>query len=133
MNKYKTGDAVKRNLRSKYEEVCIGYLFELCNMWEIDSRYGYWVSDEIGGVYMFSDDNPINMNEIIFAVENDIEYETYISWIEYVCFANEFNQTIPNFSSWSKGCPRLSKSEQQKLIDLKSDFEAAIKNYKERY
>ncbi len=129
---YKVNDAVKKNLKEKWEAVCNGYLLELLNMWEIDSCYGYWVSDEIGGTYIFSDENPISIDEIIFAVENDVEYETYIAWIEYVCFAHEYGQTIPNFQSWCKGCPRLSESEQQRLRDLKKDFESAVKDYKER-
>ena len=129
---YKAHNAVKKHLKEKWEAVCNGYLLELLNMWETDSYYGYWVSDEIGGTYIFSDENPISIDEIIFAVENDVEYETYIAWIEYVCFAHEYGQTIPNFQSWCKGCPRLSESEQQRLRDLKRDFESAVKDYKER-
>ena len=130
---YKTNEATKRLLREKFEEVVNGYLLELCNMWNIDARLGYWVSDKVGGTYIFGDEDPINLDEIIYAVTNDVKYETYSKWLDYVCFANEFSQSVPNFESWCKGCPRLDESQQQRLRDLKNDLETAIKDYKEKY
>lgn len=69
-----------------------------------------------------------------YAVDNNLhDYEDLVAWYNYCMFAHDFNQTIPSFDAWSRGCPRLSKSEQQRLIDLKMDFNAAVKDYKERY
>ena len=69
----KTKDAVKRKLKGQWELACNGYLCELLNMWELDSYYGYWIGEEIGGVYdygggMFT----IGMDDIIYCVEHDI-------------------------------------------------------------
>lgn len=131
---YKTNEATKRLLQGKFEEVVNGYLLELCNMWNIDARLGYWVGEEVGGTWCY-DGNAlfINFDEIRYCVTHDIKYETYDEWIDYCVFAHEYNQTSPNLDSWCRGCPRLDESEQQRLRDLKNDLETAIKNYKEKY
>lgn len=127
-------EAVKKILRKEYEKTCNAYVLELGSMWEWDcDAYGYWVADDVGGVYTYGDFTFIDMSNIIYCVENDVKEDEYDEWQEYTIFASEFNQTIPSFPSWHKGCPRLSEAEQQKLRDLKRDLDAAIKDYKNRY
>ena len=46
-----TKESIKKRLKEQYEKACNGYLVELLRMWEFDSYYGYWISEEIGGVY----------------------------------------------------------------------------------
>lgn len=128
--KYKVNEEVKSLLKKDYERACNGFLVELLNMWELDSFYGYWIGDEIGGVYAYGDRIFINIDDIRYCVENDIEENEYIEWQDYCVFANEFHQTIPNFPSWHKGCPRLSEGEKQKLRDLKKELENTINEYK---
>lgn len=134
---YKVNDAVKNHLKEQWENACNAYLLELHNMWDLDhdltpKGYGYWIGDEVGGVYVYGDSIFINIDDIRYCVENNVSYETYQDWQEYCVWANEFNQDTPNLNAWCKGCPRLSESEQQKLRDLKKDFEGAVKDYKER-
>ena len=78
----KTKNSVKRMLKEQYEKACNGYLVELLRMWELDAYYGYWIGQEIGGVYdygggMFT----IGMNDIIYCVEHDIGREQYVAGI----------------------------------------------------
>ena len=130
----KTKDAVKRNLREQWLKAVRGYLCELLNMWELDSYYGYWIGDEIGGVYdygggMFT----IGMNDIIYCVEHDIGREQYIEWQEYCCDAAEFGFDMPNLKSWMMGCPRTSQEVFKKLREMKKILDDAIKAEKEKY
>ena len=130
----KTKDAVKRLLKEQWEKACNGYLVELLRMWELDAYYGYWIGEEIGGVYdygggMFT----IGMNDIIYCVEHDIGREQYIEWQEYCCDAAEFGFDMPNLKSWIMGCPRTSQEVFKKLREMKKILDDAIKAEKEKY
>ena len=130
----KTKDAVKRNLREQWLKAVRGYLCELLRMWELDAYYGYWIGEEIGGVYdygggMFT----IGMNDIIYCVEHDIGREQYIEWQEYCCDAAEFGFDMPNLKSWIMGCPRTSQEVFKKLRKMKEELNEAIKAEKEKF
>ena len=130
----KTKDSTKAMLREQYEKACNGYLVELLRMWELDAYYGYWIGEEIGGVYdygggMFT----IGMNDIIYCVENDIGREQYIEWQEYCCDASEFGFDMPNLKSWIMGCPRTSQEVFKKLRKMKEELNEAIKAEKEKF
>ena len=130
----KTKNSVKRMLKEQYEKACNGYLVELLRMWELDAYYGYWIGEEIGGVYdygggMFT----IGMNDIIYCVEHDIGREQYIEWQEYCCDAAEFGFDTPNLKSWMMGCPRTQPEVFEKLRKMKADLNEAIKAEKEKF
>ena len=130
----KTKNSVKRMLKEQYEKACNGYLVELLRMWELDAYYGYWIGQEIGGVYdygggMFT----IGMNDIIYCVEHDIGREQYIEWQEYCCDASEFGFDMPNLKSWMMGCPRTPPEVFEKLRKMKAELNEAIKAEKEKY
>ena len=130
----KTKDAVKRKLREQWLKAVRGYLCELLNMWELDSYYGYWIGDEIGGVYdygggMFT----IGMDDIIYCVEHDIGREQYMEWQDYLCDAAEFGFDTPNLKSWMMGCPRTPPEVFEKLRKMKAELNEAIKAEKEKY
>ena len=130
----KTKNSVKRMLKEQYEKACNGYLVELLRMWELDAYYGYWIGEEIGGVYdygggMFT----IGMNDIIYCVEHDIGREQYMEWQDYLCDAAEFGFDTPNLKSWMMGCPRTTPEVFEKLRKMKAELNDAIKAEKEKY
>ena len=130
----KTKDSTKAMLREQWEQACNGYTMALLRMWELDAYYGYWIGEEIGGVYdygggMFT----IGMNDIIYCVEHDIGREQYIEWQEYCCDAAEFGFDMPNLKSWIMGCPRTSQEVFKKLREMKKILDDAIKAEKEKY
>ena len=130
----KTKDAVKRQLKEQWEQACNGYLVELLRMWELDAYYGYWIGEEIGGVYdygggMFT----IGMDDIIYCVEHDVTENQYMEWQEYLCDAAEFGFDKPNLKSWMMGCPRTSPEVFEKLRKMKAELNEAIKAEKEKY
>ena len=129
----KTNDAVKRQLKEQWGKGCEGYLCELLRMWELDGHYGYWIGDEVGGVYDYGDGMfTINMDDIIYCVLNDVTREQYIEWQEYICDASEFGFATPNLRSWMHGCPRTSAETFKHLREIKAMLNDAVQEEKER-
>ena len=129
----KTKDSIKAILREQWENACNGYLVELLRMWDLDAHYGYWIADEVGGVYDYGDGMmTINMDDIIYCVENDVESKEYTAWQEYICDAAEFGFDTPNLKSWCHGCPRTPQEVFERLRGLKADLAKAVEDEKER-
>lgn len=130
----KTKDAVKQKLREQWLKAVQGYLCELLNMWELDSFYGYWIANEVGGVYDYGDGTfTIGMDDIIYCVEHDVTKEQYMEWQNYLCDAAEFGFDKPNLKSWMMGCPRTPPEVFEKLRKMKAELNEAIKAEKEKF
>jgi len=129
----KTKDSIKALLRQDYEKAVNGYLCELLRMWELDACYGYWIGDDVGGVYDYGDGMfTINMDDIIYCVLADVTREQYIEWQEYICDASEFGFDTPNLRSFVRGCPRTSAETFKHLREIKAMLNDAIQDEKER-
>lgn len=124
-----------RLLRENYENACNAYLLALANMWEWDCSgdYGFWIADEVGGVYSYGDSLFIDMEDIIYCVENNISEDAYYEWQEYCVWANNFNQNVPNLKSWCMGCPRVDKATQEKLTAMRNELNELIKDTKAKF
>ena len=127
-----TRPAVKRQLREDWEKACNGYLVELLCMWELDGYYGYWVGNEVGGVYDYGGDICIGMDDIIYCVEHDVTEEEYREWSDYCVSTNEFGFSTPNLRSWMLGCPRTSPEVFDRLRALKADLLRAVEEEKQK-
>lgn len=128
-----TKPKTKQKLKQDYDKACNAYVVELLRMWELDKFYACWVNEEVGGLLDYGcGEFSMNMDNIVFCVENDIEEKEYHEWLEYCLFAHDFKQDIPSFPSWHMGCPRLSKEQQDKLIALKKNLNDCINEYKEQ-
>ena len=129
----KTKDSIKAMLREQWDKACNGYLVELLRMWELDSHYGYWIGDDVGGVYDYGDGMiSIGMDDIIYCVENDVEYKECIAWLDYICEAAEFGFDTPNLKSWCRCCPRTPPEVFERLRDIKADLAKAVEEEKVR-
>lgn len=123
-----------RVLREDYEKACNGYLVTLLNMWELDACYGFWISDEVGGVYSYGDTGLfLDMANIKFVVENSISEKTYREWSEYCLWAEEFHQTVPSLQSWLMGFPHVDEATQNKLSQMKRELEELIEETKSKF
>jgi len=122
----------KAALKQDFEKTAVAYSKLLCANWELDEEYGYWIGDEIGGLYDFADGYvTITYDDMRFCVENDVSLEEYNDWQNYCLFCHEYKQTIPNFKSWHRGCPRISNETRELLKKLKAEFEQACKEASE--
>ena len=128
----KTKDAMKAKLKEQWEQACNGYLCELISMWELNAYYGYWIGEEVGGVYDYGGMFTINMDDIIYCVEHDVTALQYQEWQDYICDAAEFDFVIPNLRSWMNGCPRTPQEIFEKLRKLKADLNNAVEEEKKR-
>ena len=123
-----------RLLRENYENACNAYLLALANMWEWDCKsYGFWIGDDVGGIYSYGDCTFINMDDIIYCVENSISEKTYDEWQEYCLWANDFSQDIPNLKSWCMGCPRVDAATQEKLTNMRKELNELIQKTKAKF
>lgn len=129
----KTKDVVKQQLKEQWKLACNGFLKELLRMWELDGHYGYWIGDEVGGVYDYGDGMfTLNMDEIIYCVENDVTEAEVMVWQEYICDAAEFGFDTPNLRSFVRGCPRTSAETFKHLREIKAMLADAVQEEKER-
>ena len=79
-------DAVKQQLKRTMGAGAATSL-NFCACGKLDGYYGYWIGDEVGGVYDYGDGMfTINMDDIIYCVA-DVTREQYIEWQEYICDA----------------------------------------------
>lgn len=128
----KTKAAVKRQLKEDYERACTAYVTELLRMWELDACYGYWVADEVGGVYAYGDFLFLGIDDIRYIVENDCTESDYTAWQDYCVKASTFGFPTPNYPSWHKGCPRTDEATFERLQMMKDDFTQAVEEEKKR-
>ena len=129
----RTKDSIKALLRQDYEKAVNGYLCELLRMWELDAHYGYWIGDDVGGVYDYGDGSfDINLQDIIYCVLHDITREQYQEWQDYILDASEFGFDTPNLRSFVRGCPRTSAETFKHLREIKATLNDAIRDEKER-
>lgn len=123
-----------KDLKKCYAEVCKEYLQAFCKNYDVQYDDDAWVAGE-NGTIAFVVDYYLDFHDVIkFAVDNNLsDWNEILEWYDYTLFAHEYGQNCPNFQNWHKGCPRLSKAERERLENLKKDFEAAVKDYKEIY
>lgn len=122
----------KKNLANRYKNICDEYVTLFCDAYQL--QFESWVGDEAGTIGCFGD-YFFEFNDVIkYSVDHNLhDWHMLIEWYDYTLFASEFGQQIPNFRSWSSGCPHLSKQEQKKLRELKESLVSAIEEYKEKY
>ena len=122
-----------KTLRKQLDAVIENYTKTLCERFKIDEAYCYWAADDNTGIYRCADDLFLNLSDVIYIVDNNIERKVVEEWQEYCIFAHDFQQSIPNLPSWVKGCPRLSKGEIKRLKALRDELEQTIKDCQTKY
>lgn len=121
-----------RFLENSYKETCEDILIAFCNAYKMPYERDSWVGGDVGTIACVGD-YFFDFHDVIkFCVFNSLDdWNELMEWYDYTLWANEYNQVIPNFESWHKGCPRIDKNAQEHLSELKKQFENAIKQYKE--
>lgn len=116
----------KRQIKEQYEKSVMGYVNALLDMWELDAQYGYFIANEIGGTYAYGDYLFLNMDDIVYCVENDIQEKEYVENQDYNLRADEFGFNLINLQSWHKGAPRVPDETFKRLEKMKRDLADAI-------
>ena len=113
-------------LKENYEKACNDYVRALLTLWGVDYKYGYWV----GGVYDCDGWIFINMQDVVYCVENDVTSEEYEKWQDYCVKCSEYHLPILNLNAWHKGAPR---HDFTKLDAAKKALDEAIENEKNKF
>ena len=117
----------KNEVKDLYTKGCNEYLLLFCEKhgFDYEDAKDSWVANEVGGMVCVND-YFVDMQTIITDVEHCVDESEFIKWYDYCLEANEFGLTIPNYSSWLKGCPRTSAESFDNLRAIKRNLERAI-------
>lgn len=125
--------AHKELLKKNYEKACEDYVKAMLESFEIDRHDCWWIGDEVGGVFQVGDMLSLNMQEIVYIVENDIAYDDCVDWQDYNLCANEFNLNMLNLKSWHMGAPRVPQETFDRLRKMKKDIENLCEETKNKF
>ena len=118
-------------LKENYEKTCNEYVAALLNLWDLDGYYGYWIGEDVGGIYDYGDGIfTISMQDIVYCVENGVTEKEYEELLEYCCKCAEYNLPKMNLNAWHKGAPR---HDFTKLDAAKKALEDEIENEKKKF
>lgn len=123
----------KKVLKANYEDSCNGYLLTLLNMWDLSIKDGFWVSDEVGGIYVHESDISLSMSDIIFCVENDVPMSTFFKYTDYCAKCAEYGFNVPNLSSYNNGCQLVPQETFDKLDAMKEELNKCINDTKSKF
>lgn len=124
------------NLIKKYEESVNDIIDEFKKKHEFNVTEGYWIGDEVGGVYDFGDTLTFDFRDIFLDIKENTHKGEIEKWQEYNLRIWSVNNMVGgvflkeiNYRSWLKGCPRLSERELdiveekwRKLVDEVSEL-----------
>lgn len=113
-------------IRNRYEKVCNEYVAQLCSMWNREPSYGWWVHNYVGGVWCYGDFISLNMDDIVYIVNNNIQEEDVVNWLDYASIAARYELDCPNLKSWINGFTGLSEEEIKKLQKPKKNMDYKI-------
>lgn len=124
--------AHKELLKQNYEKACNDYVAALLDIWELDAYYGFWIADEVGGLYDYGEGVfTIGMEEIIYCVENNIQKKDYTDYVEYNVKCLDFNLPTMKLEAWHMGAPRIPQEKFDHLDALKKELNEECQNLKE--
>lgn len=123
-----------KQLATKYKDLCNEYVKTFCKLYELHYEEDSWVGNQVGSIVCLGDFYFDFQGVVKYAVDSCLhDFSDLMEWYDYTIWATSFSQPIPNFESWSKGCPRATKEQQQHLINLKREFEDAKKEYATKF
>lgn len=103
------------NLKERFEAVANDYLNAFLEQFELDAHYGFWVGDEVGGLYINGNLYYVDFEEMRYIVDNNVSEKTYIEWFDYCDKCLAFDKPHPSLEAWCKGCPKISDEEWKRL------------------
>ena len=112
-------------LLDSFNAIVLKYTKKLCEQLGFKDEPN-WINDEIGGVLEICD-YFLDFSDVRYIVDNDIDFDEFYEWYDYVTTLKMINYGIctPTLKSWHEGCPRKTKSDIEKLKQLKKNVEEA--------
>jgi len=66
----------------------------------------------------------------MYMLDNGIAFEDWLRWYDYCLDAHDLGLDTPNFTSWHKGCPRLTEEQIQDIKDKRQELKELMDSYK---
>ena len=113
-------------LKKQYEDTVNRYLKAFCVKHNLnyDEAMNGWVANEVGGTVYISD-YYIDFDDILRDINENIAERVFFDYYDYCMEAAHCGFTAPNYKSWLKGCPRLSKEQISAIKAAKQRADAA--------
>lgn len=125
----------KEYIKINYETACYEYLKRLLKNWGygdcVVSSVGWWVGDDIGGVFCIGDDTFLNMEDIRYCVDHDVDEDTYSEYLDYNLRCAEYGFEQMNLKSFVSGAPRIKEEAFERFYDLTKQLQEEINKTKE--
>lgn len=122
----------KETVIESYNVACENILEELLKDWDLDGYYGYWIGDEIGGIYDHESGFTISMDNMIYCLRNDVSRDVYMKYLDYNTRCIQCNLSTMNLKSYIKGAPRFDESAFEKIENLKRELDKTLQELKEQ-
>lgn len=122
------------NLKERYAQICAIYLENFCSLMDFPFDTDPWVGSEPGTIAMVGDFFFDFHDVVKYCVDQHLtDLTDLLQWYDYTLWAHENRQTVPNYRSWSRGCPRLSPEQRQKIDDARQRVDELIDEAKNLY
>lgn len=119
-----------KDLQKCFNEVCNKYALQFAEKHEYS--FDGWVADKVGEVATMGDYS-VDFREIKYDIDNDIDADEYVKYYDYCLEVTALNQTVPNYESWCKGCPRIPQEVLDKVQRFRHELNTLIQETKNTY
>jgi len=102
-----------KKILEKYYKACNDILEAFCERYEFHEYR--WIADKVGELADIDEYYVFDMPTMLTALDNNVGVEQLEKWYEYSIAALPINKTVPNLSSYIKGCP--VDEEVKKAVD----------------
>ena len=120
-------DKIELNeLNNRYEEACNDILQAFSKTYDVQVDAQDWVAGQTGTVACVNEEFYINMDDILFMLNNDVEWNTFLAWWDYCLDCSMLGLNDINLQSWCKGAPRYSQESIDRLKSMRKDLDDEI-------
>jgi hypothetical protein len=119
-------------LKENYEKACEEILKAFCDTYEMPYDTYSWVAGDVGTIACVGD-YFIDLQDMIYMLDNKIPFAEYEQWSDYCIKASEYGFDSINLQSWHKGAPRVTQETFDKLDALKQELNDAIEKEKNKF
>lgn len=113
-------------LKEAYNSVVQNYVLAFCDKHELDINDGYWIGDEIGGIYEIAD-YFFGFKDIKFDIDERVDERFIWDWYDYSLKVAEISDGAVTcaYEDWLKGKRPFTKNDIEKIELAKQHVEEA--------
>jgi len=101
----------------QYQNACNNILKLFCEKHDYEFDEYSWTAGDVGTIALCGDVY-VDLQDMIVDLHKMADKDEFLRWYDYSYAAHLAGVTPPNYRSWLSGCPRLSKEELDKVLNL---------------